>query len=124
MNKLTVKSVVMTAIIFLATALAAGFPSTWLQWEILGITLAGTLAGYVAQSLTLPSTSMIGDFNWRDGLKGILIALGNVLSTVGAAAATGTAINWMDILKSVVVLSIGYIAKQLVTPPSGIPPTK
>lgn len=124
MKKLTTKGLVMTAIIFISTAVAGGFPATWLQWEVLGLTLAGTLAGYIAQSVYFPSTSMQGDLNWKDAVKALLINASNVLSTVGAAAITDTSINWMEIFKSILVLTIGYIGKQLVTPPTGIPPTK
>jgi hypothetical protein len=116
MSKFSVKGLLMSAIIFLSTALASGFPATKIQWAFLGLTLMGTMIGYLTQSALFPSTSVLGDLNLKDVLKTLLIAVSNVLSSLGAAAVTSTHVDWGEIGKSILTLTIGYIAKQLVTP--------
>ena len=116
MNKSLLKGLVMTAIVVIASAIATAFPETLSQWEALGITLVGTLVGYFGQSYAFPSTSFLGDVNSRDFLKGLMVALANLLSSLGAAAATSTVIDWKDIAKSILIVFSGYIVKQLASP--------
>lgn len=116
MNKLTTKGLVMTAIVFLSTALATGFPVTNIQWVILGLVFAGTMIGYISQSTLFPSTSVQGDLNLRDVLKSLFISVSNVLSSLGAAAITQTQIDWGEIAKNIIILTAGYLLKQVTTP--------
>lgn len=116
MNKLTPKGLIMTAIVFLSTALAAGFPANKMQWIVFGLVFIGTMAGYISQSALFPSTSVQGDLNGKDVLKLLFIAVSNVLSSLGAAAITQTEFNWGEIAKSIILLTVGYLAKQVITP--------
>ena len=113
-----------TAITFLASTLVAGIPQSSTQLIVIGITLSGTLMGYLGQSYAFPSTSILGAVNARDFLKASFVGLGNLIATWGAAAATNTTIDWKGLVGSCATLVIGYFVKQLNTEPSGIPPTK
>jgi len=125
MNKLIWKGLFMTAVVFLATTISTtGLPKNALEWQILAITLVGTVIGYIAQSVTFPSTSILGDINLRDLLKGGLLALSNMLSGVAASGITDTAIDWKQLLTGVGMVLVAYFAKQFTTKPTGIPPAK
>ena len=124
MNTLA-KGLLMTVITFIATAIATtGIPATSIAWEVMGITVVGTVIGYIGQSLILPSTSPEGVLNYRDALKGALVALGNFLAAIGATELVGTVIDWKGIATGVLALLVGYFAKQFTSTPKGIPPTK
>ena len=113
MNKIT-KGLLMTLIVFLATFFkTSGIPSTVMQWDVLGIITIGTIAGYIAQSYIIPSTSTIGSLNWLDLLKGGLIAISNFLSTWGATAYSGTSIDVKALISSIVAILVGYAIKQI-----------
>lgn len=117
MNNLFWKGLIMVVITFLAQLIAtSGLPADSLQWQVAGITLLGTIAGYVGQSLGLISTSASGEINWKDALKGALIALGNFLSGWAATWIVGTPINWKELSISAFAMFVGYLAKQVVTP--------
>ncbi len=116
MNKLTTKGLVMTAIVFLSTAFATGFPVQSSQWIVLGLVFLGTMSGYIGQSALFPGTSVQGDINLRDVFKSLFISASNVLSTLGAAEITSTAINWGDMAKNILMLTFGYLAKQAISP--------
>ena len=116
MNKLTTKGLLMTAVVFFSATLAAGFPTTNIQWIVLGLVFAGTMSGYIGQSALFPSTSVQGELNLRDVLKSVCIAVSNVLGSLGAAAITQTEINWGEIAKNIILLTIGYLVKQATTP--------
>lgn len=119
MNKLLLKGLLVTVITFIAQVISTtGLPADKVQWSVLGITLVGTIIGYVAQSLSIVTSSVAGDINWRDLLKGALVALGNFLSGIGAAYVVGTSIDWKSLLISAGTLLIGYLAKQLATKPA------
>ena len=101
MNKLIWKGLLMTIVTFVATSITtSGIPSSSLAWEILGITTVGTVIGYIAQSVALPSTSILGGVNLRDLLKGGLLAISNMLSGFAASAITSTVIDWKALLTS------------------------
>jgi len=125
MNKLIWKGLLMTIVTFVATSITtSGMPETALAWQILGITTVGTVIGYIAQSVALPSTSILGMMNLRDLLKGGLLAISNMLSGFAASAITSTAIDWKALLTSMGMVLVAYFIKQFATPPTGIPPTK
>ncbi len=122
---LTAKSILLTVVTILATALSTtGIPHTVIGWEIIGITTLGTLLGYIAQSLSLPSTSVFGDLNKNDFFKGALVTLSNFLASLAASWATTTTVNWLDTLSGAGMVLLVYAIKQLATKPTGIPPTK
>ena len=115
----------MTAVVFLATTISTiGLPKNALEWQILAITLVGTVIVYVAQSVAFPSTSIFGDINLRDLLKGGLLAVGNMLSGFAASGITGTMIDWTALLTGAGMVLVAYFAKQFTTKPTGIPPAK
>ena len=125
----TKKTTIMSILIFAATTIAGlietnGIPSTVLAWETLGLTALGTIAVWAAQSFFIPSTSELGQFNWRDFWKGAIIAVGNVLSSTIVASLTGTIADVKAIAASTITILIGYAIKQFRTIPTGIPPTK
>lgn len=123
--KLTIKSIIITLITLVATTLSTtGLPATTIAWEILGITTLGTLLGYIGQSLALPSTSVFGDLNLNDLVKGALVTLSNFLASLAASWATSTSINWVETLSGAGLVLVMYFVKQLATKPTGIPPTK
>ena len=124
MNKTFLKGLFMTAIVFIATSLSAGFPESLVQWQLLGITTLGTVLAYIGQAAIFPSTSVFGTMNLRDLLKGGILAVASFLSSVGATVITGTKIDWLVIGKSVFAVITAYFIKQFATKPSGIPPTK
>ncbi len=124
MNK-TVKGLFMVMLVFLATTIkTSGIPIDAIHWEILGITAFGTMLGYAAQSFLLPSTSVQDSFDWRDALKGGLVAVANMLSSIGASAVTGTLLDVKTLLLSVGSILLGYGIKQFSSNPTSIPPTK
>ena len=125
MNKLIWKGLFMTVVVFVATSISTtGLPKNALEWQILAITMVGTVIGYIAQSVAFPSTSILGDINLRDLLKGGLLALSNMLSGFAASGITGTAIDWKALLTGAVMVLVAYFAKQFATTPTGIPPSK
>lgn len=112
------KGLLMTFITSLASALAAGLPQDLPHWYILGLTILGTIIGYFAQSTIFPSTSKAGDINGLDFLKGFLVALSNMLSTIGADVIVGHTLNWSQIAGSVVTVFLAYFVKQFAIPPT------
>ena len=119
------KGLIMTLVVFFATTIKTqGFPATNVSWEVLAIITIGTIIGYVLQSLTIKSTSMVGTLNIIDFVKGLIIALVNFVSTWGAAAWTNTAINWGAFAAGAGSIVTSYLVKQFMTVPTGIPPTK
>lgn len=121
----TVKQLFMVMLVFLATTIkTSGIPAGVIQWEILGITTFGTMFGYALQSMWLPSTSAAGSFDWRDAIKGGLVAVANMLSSIGASAVTGTLLDIKTLFLSLGSILLGYAIKQFSTIPTGIPPIK
>ncbi len=118
------KGLMMALFTALASALAIGLPQDLPHWYILGLTLLGTIIGYFAQSAIFPSTSQIGGINGLDFLKGLLVAISNMLSTIGADVIVGHTLNWIQIVNSMVSVCVLYFIKQFATQPTGIPPTK
>jgi len=115
MNQLT-KGLIVTLISLFATTLSTtGWPADLLGWEILGITMIGTVCTYLGQSLLLPGTSNTGALDWRDLLKGALVAVGTALSSLAASGITGSHVEWIALAKLVVTTVILYLAKNLVT---------
>lgn len=105
-------------LMFLITAVAgifaqSGLPTTTIAWEILGITLTGTMFTYIAKNLISPSTSVPGTLNIADIVSGIILAVGTALSDFAASAITSTAIVWTEVAKMVGVVVVGYFAKTL-----------
>ena len=87
----------------LLTALAAvivsffqtnGFPINVIGWEILAITILGNLIIYLGKNALFPSTSLLGKWNSRDIMSGIVLAVGNGIVAFAAAGITDTAIDW------------------------------
>jgi len=125
MNKTVLKGLIGTVFIFLLTTITTtGMPANTLAWEILGITTAGTIAGYLAQSVIFPSTSLINNLDSRDFFKGALVTLSNMLSSFGASLLPGAVFSWKALLMSALTVLAAYTLKQLKTTPTGIPPTK
>jgi len=123
--KTILKGLLMTVIVFLATTIQTnGIPVDPLSWQILGITTIGTVLGYLAQSFAFPSTSILGTINVRDFIKGLLIAVANMLSTFGAADITGTSINWQSLFTGMGAIVLAYFVKQLSTKAPVIMPIK
>ncbi len=115
----------MVMLVFLATTIkTSGIPIDAIHWEVLAITTVGTMLGYALQSIWLPSTSVQGSFDWRDAIKGGLVAVANFLSSIGASAFTGTIVDGKAILLSIGSILLGYAIKQFSSTPIGIPPTK
>ena len=79
MNPTFIKSLFMTIVVFIATTIfTTGMPASALAWEILGITTGGTVLGYIAQSLALPTTSIVNNINLKDLVKGAILAVANM----------------------------------------------
>lgn len=107
------------AIIVLLTSILSittNYPETGTAWAVFGWTTLGTLILYFGQSIIVPGTSATGEINWRDILKGLLVAGGNAISTWAANAAEGSAINVKSLILTMVGLVAGYILKQWQTP--------
>ena len=119
-----IKGLIMTLLSCIVALISNGIPATSIAWEVSGISILGTLIGYVAQSFLVSSTSDANQINGRDFLKGALVVLGNGLSTWAASAITSTVLDWKSMLMGMGVLMLGYLAKQFKTDPTGIPPTK
>ncbi|MBC7510883.1 MAG: hypothetical protein H7320_19380 [Ferruginibacter sp.] len=121
MNKLT-KGLFMTIVVFIATTISTtGIPVSSLAWEVLGITSVGTVMGYLAQSALFPTTSIAGTIDFTDILKGMLVAVANVLSTVGAVIILHGSLDWKALGGSVITVLVAYFAKQFVTKPADTP---
>ena len=117
MNKLLIKSLIMTGLSFVAASItASGLPATGLAWQVLGLTTLGTMLGYLAQSKMFPSTSTAGQVDLKDLGKALLVSASGALSGWGASAVSHTAIDWKQLLTGIVVLFMGYISKQYFTP--------
>ena len=118
MNNLT-KGLFMTIVVFIATTISTtGIPANTLAWEVLGITSIGTVMGYIAQSALFPTSSLVGTIDGRDIFKGMLIAVANVLSSIGAVVITQGSISWKSIGGSVLTVLVAYFAKQFITKPA------
>jgi hypothetical protein len=110
------KSLIMTIVTFLASAISTGgFPSTGQGWEILGITVVGTALVYVAKNAVFPSVSVFGTINLKDLLSGLILAIGTGLSNWVATLVTGTPIVWHNLLILMGSVVIGYFAKNFGT---------
>ncbi len=118
-NKMAWKGLLMTAISFIAAIVAQkGLPNSTVEWNIFAITIFGTIIIYFAQSILLPTTSSPGDINWKDALKGGLLAVGNMFVGLGAESVIIDVVDWSSLFKSAATLFVLYMAKQLVTQPS------
>ena len=121
MNKLT-KGLFMTIVVFIATTISTtGIPLSSLTWEVLGITCTGTVLGYLAQSALFPTSSVVGTINFTDILKGMLIAVANVLSSIGAVIILHGSLDWKAIGGSVLTVLVAYFSKQFITKPADTP---
>lgn len=94
-----------------------GFP-TGIEWAILGVSVFGTSLVHIGQSLALPTNTEQGDINFRDLLKGSIVAIGNFLAQFAASYIPGAVIDWSDMLSSAAMVFIMYVIKQLATNPS------
>lgn len=115
LNNTVVKGAIMlllTSILSLVTAM----PADGTAWLVFGLTTAGTMIGYFAQSSLFPATSETGQINVKDLLKGLLISLANGLSTWVSTIVTGTVLNWKTLIITVIGMFAGYILKQFSTP--------
>jgi hypothetical protein len=107
--------VIKGAIMLLLTSilsLTTNFPETSTAWYVFGFSVAGTLAIYFAQSQFFPASSMQGQVNGLDLLKGVLISAGSALSTWVSTAVEGTVINWKSLIITMIGLFCGYLIKQ------------
>lgn len=117
MNTFT-KGLIVTIITILANTIAAGWPTTQIQYEILSLTMVGSIFVYFGQSFIFPATSGKLDLDWKDMLKGALVAVGSALSSFASSAITSTDIHWSEVLKLVVSTFIMYLAKNFLSPSS------
>jgi len=123
--KQILKGLFMTLVTFVATLWeTSGFPKTNLAWQVMGLTITGTVVIYLAQSLMLPSTSKEGEFNLMDFIKGAIIVAGNGLIALGVSNFTGTTLDINVVFAAMGTVLLPYMTKQFITKPSGIPPTK
>ena len=117
MNNLT-KGLFMTIVVFIATTISTtGIPAGALAWQVLGITSIGTVMGYIAQSTLFPTSSIVGTIDLKDILKGMLVAVANVLSSIGAVIILHGSLDWKAIGGSVLTVLVAYFAKQFITKP-------
>lgn len=115
--KFELKALIMLLITTAATTISdTGFPNG-IGWAVLGISLLGTGLVHAAQSFALPTTSIPGQFDYRDLLKGAIVSVGNFLSLFAASYLPGSAIKWQDMAQSAGMVFIMYIIKQLATKP-------
>lgn len=115
--KLTAKTLMMFLITSIATAIAdTGFPHG-IEWAVLGISLLGTSLVHISQSILLPTNTAPGDLNWRDILKGGIVAVGNFFAQFGASYLPGSDIHVGDMAQSAGIVFIMYMIKQLATKP-------
>ena len=127
--KQSTKTILMTILIFAASTFAGlfetlGAPTKAIDWQVLGLTTLFSVAAYSVQSFWLPSTSVQGSINALDWVKGAIVALCNVGSSIIAANISGTVINWNGVLGASGAVLLGYMIKQFKSLPIGIPPTK
>ncbi len=116
--KTTLKSLIMLIITMIATTISeTGFPQG-AEWYILGISVVGTALIHIAQSFAIPTNSVPGDLNWRDMLKGAIVALGNFLAQYGASQIPDVVINWQQMVQSAAMVFVMYILKQIATNPA------
>ncbi len=112
---LTIKTVIMLMITSAAAIIAeTGIPQG-IEWAILGVSVFGTSLVHIGQSLALPTNTAQGDINFRDLLKGGIVALGNFLAQFAASYIPGAIIDWSDMINSAAMVFIMYCIKQLAT---------
>lgn len=117
---LIAKTILIAVFSVLATTLTTtGWPADALHWQLLGIIVLGTCLVHIAQSLFIPGTSIPGDLNKRDLLKGLLLSIGTALSDFAGAYVTGLTVNWLDVGKLVITTAILYLGKNLLTTGTG-----
>jgi hypothetical protein len=99
MNTTVLKGLIMAVIALVASTIStSGFPATAIGWEILGITVVGTILVYLGKNAIAPSTSAIGTINVGDLISGAVVAIGSALSSWAAAAITATTLDWKALL--------------------------
>ena len=117
MNPL-IKGLIATIISLLATTLSTtGWPADVLHWEMLLITMVGTIAVYFSQSALFPATSNVNDLNKRDLLKSVLVSVGSALSSFAASGITGSHIDFIAVGKLILTTIVLYLAKNFVSQP-------
>lgn len=108
------KGVIVVLFVFVAqTIVTFGFPATANGWYILGLTALGTVLGYVAQSAAIPATSIFGNINLKDLIKGLLVSLSNFLSGWAATVIIDVPIDWVELAKNAGMMLILYVLKQV-----------
>ena len=119
------KGLLMVVITFAASFIStSGIPETAVLWEQAGITLVGTLIVYFAQSAAMPATSPAGQLNSFDFIKGLLVAIGNFFSAIGADFIIGASFDWKRVATSAISVLAMYILKNAATNPTSLSPSK
>lgn len=114
----TAKALIMGLVTIIASTISThGFPTTTDGWEIMGITLLGTVLAYLAQTAALPSVSLFGTIDLKDVLKGLLMGIGTGLSNWAATAIVGEPINWNALITLIFSVISGYFIKNFASQP-------
>ena len=112
--KSSVKVLIMTIVAIIASAISTkGIPTDLVSWEVLGITILGSILVYVGKNFFYPSTSPIGTIDGKDLISGLIIAIGTGLSDFIAHGITGTSVNFSQLATFVITVIIGYLSKNL-----------
>lgn len=109
------KNVLMFMIATAATLLAAGFPTTATAAALMGITVLGTTATYIAKSEWFPSISLWGMIDLRDLVSGLILAIGTGLTNFAASWALDVPIVWSDFKTLIWSVVVGYFSTKFLS---------
>lgn len=115
LNNPVIKGAIMLALTSILM-LSTNFPENNTEWLVWTFTTLGTLLLYFAQSKIFPASSLQGQINGLDLIKGLFISTGNALSAWASNAVEGTTIDWKSLIITMVGLFAGYLIKQWQTP--------
>lgn len=115
-NSTFAKGLFMAIVAIFATTYTTtqGFPSSQTGWEVLGITILGTVLTYLAKNAAMPSYSLFGTINLHDLLSGLVLAIGSGISSWAAHAITATTVDWHSLLSLMGSVAMGYLAKNFI----------
>lgn len=122
---MSMKATTKTLIMFIVTSLASllysnGIPETKTAWIVLGVTLVGTMLGYIAKNYFMPSNSEKGQWNLRDIISGVLVAVSVGISNWLGTYVAGTAFDGKAFTKLLITVVIGYLAKTFINDGSNL----
>lgn len=105
------KGLIMAVIGFVASYISQ--TTTGINWPYLGIATSGFTLLYLGKNYLFPSVSIFGNFDLRDLLSGVFVAVAMAVSEFAASVITSSVINWKLLLITAGIAAGNYCLKTI-----------